>query len=431
MSYLLTMQDAQGVLSKLFYDPHTSELRDEDGASVFSGQPDKTWPEVHRVSPEQPGSKSNAPATLKIQLGLKCNYSCSYCLQSSGIEDASVSSLADTHEFLNNLDSWLHGAPQKIQFWGGEPFVYWAHLKQLVPVLREKFPEASFSVLTNGSLIDLEKIAFIEKYDITVRISHDAMAQDMRGPDPFDQPGQTEIFKELWRVRGDKFGFNSVITSRNSDVSAIAAWFEKKMGGPVSVSFEGVVHSYDMQTRDNQADWSAEQYNQMQHHVIKALINGSDIGKNSVLGTKAQLFLSSLKEKRPSSSLGQKCNMDRPDQLAVDLKGNVTTCQNVGAAGKHGIGHVNELAAVALDTSWHWSHRENCSHCPMLQLCKGACMYNEGDDFTLSCENEFHFNWAIMTGALYWATGKLMVGIEGDIRRPVRRKIIPLTAIAA
>jgi len=431
MPYHLTMQDANGELSKLLYDPHTSELLNETGGPVFIPVEEKIWPRADRISPQQPGKKSNAPATLKIQLGLKCNYSCSYCLQASGIEDASVSGLADTREFLDNLDSWLHGAPQKIQFWGGEPFVYWAHLKQLVPVLRKKFPDASFSILTNGSLIDHEKIAFIDQYDITVRVSHDAMAQHLRGPDPFDQPGQVEIFKELWRVRGDKFGFNSVITSRNSDVSAIAAWFSEKMAGPVSVSFEGVVHSYDMQTRDNQADWTPEQYSQMQHHVIKALINGSTVGQDSVLGLKAKLFLASLRERRPSSSLGQKCNMDRADQLAVDLKGNVTTCQNVGASGKHGIGHVSDMASVSLDTAWHWSQRENCNHCPMLQMCKGACMYNEGDDFTLSCENEFHFNWAIMTGALYWATGKLMVGIEGDIRRPVHRKVIPLRAVAA
>lgn len=429
MTYLLTMQDAQGNFSKLSYDPHTSELRDEQGNALLEPV-DKQWPQVQQVSPEQPGRKSKAPATLKIQLGLKCNYSCSYCLQSAGIEDASVASLADVREFLSNLDSWLEAAPQKIQFWGGEPFVYWAHLKQLVPTLRERFPEAAFSILTNGSLIDAEKITFIDRYDITVRISHDAMAQEMRGPDPFDQPGQVELFRELWRVRGDKFGFNAVITSRNTDVSAIAAWFHEKMGGPVSVSFEGVVHSYDIQTRDNQADWTQEQYSQMQHNIIKALINGSDIGRQSVLGTKAELFLSTLRERRPSSSVGQKCNMDRPDHLSVDLKGNVTTCQNVGAAGKHGIGHVSDMASVALDTALHWSKRDNCNHCPMLQLCKGACMYNEGEDFTLSCENEFHFNWAIMTGALYWLTGKLMVGIEGDIRRPMRRRVIPLSIAA-
>ncbi|QNB08824.1 SPASM domain-containing protein [Herbaspirillum frisingense] len=280
-------------------------------------------------------------------------------------------------------------------------------------------------------MLDQEKIDFITEYDITVRISHDAMAQALRGPDPFDEPGRLEIFRQLWKVRGDKFGFNSVITSGNSDVLAIADWFREKIGGPVSVSFEGVVHSYDIDNRDNHADWTAEQYRQMQYNVMKALISDSDLARNSVLGAKAENFIASLREKRPSSSLGQKCGMDRPDYLAVDLKGNVTTCQNVGSAGKHGIGHVSDIDAIALDTSWHWSKRENCSHCPMLQLCKGACMYNEGEDFVLSCENEFHFNWAIMTGALYWLTGKLMVGIEGDIRRPARRRVIPLTAIAA
>src|SRR5450830_2084532 len=177
MSYQLTMQDANGKLSKLFYDPHTSELLDESGVPLFTQEQKKTWPDIHQISPENPGKKSNAPTTLKIQLGLKCNYSCSYCLQSSSIEDASVAGLADTREFLSNLDSWLQEAPKRIQFWGGEPFVYWAHLKQLVPVLRDKFPDVMFSLITNGSMIDQEKIAFIDKYDITVRVSHDATGQ--------------------------------------------------------------------------------------------------------------------------------------------------------------------------------------------------------------------------------------------------------------
>ncbi|MDE2465574.1 MAG: hypothetical protein KGO02_17945, partial [Alphaproteobacteria bacterium] len=87
-----------------------------------------------------------------------------------------------------------------------------------------------------------------------------------------------------------------------------------------------------------------------------------------------------------------------------------------------------DFDSIALDTSYHWSKRPNCSHCPVLQLCGGACMYSEGADFDLSCENEFHYNSAIMAGALYWLTGKLMVHIEGEIRRPTLKKVIPIKA---
>ncbi|BBI61648.1 hypothetical protein HSBAA_29540 [Vreelandella sulfidaeris] len=44
--------------------------------------------------------------------------------------------------FLDGLNDWLVGQPQRIEFWGGEPLVYWKKLKLLVPALRERFPDS-------------------------------------------------------------------------------------------------------------------------------------------------------------------------------------------------------------------------------------------------------------------------------------------------
>ncbi len=55
------------------------------------------------------------PRILKIQLGLGCNYSCSYCSQGGQVEDKT--SRADAQEFLDRLDSWLTDPPHKIEFW--------------------------------------------------------------------------------------------------------------------------------------------------------------------------------------------------------------------------------------------------------------------------------------------------------------------------
>jgi uncharacterized protein len=123
--------------------------------------------------------------------------------------------------------------------------------------------------------------------------------------------------------------------------------------------------------------------------------------------------------------------MDRADQLAVDLSGQVMTCQNTGAKGRHGIGSLAAVDAIRLDTAWHWSHRECCNHCPVLQLCKGGCMFLEDELFAQSCENEFHYNRAILAGVIKYVTGLELERIEGDVRRPARRKRIPIVAAAA
>ena len=43
------------------------------------------------------------------------------------------------------------------------------------------------------------------------------------------------------------------------------------------------------------------------------------------------------------------------DVIAVDLRGNVTTCQNTRAKRVHKIGHVAEFAAIVLDKATHFA----------------------------------------------------------------------------
>lgn len=51
--------------------------------------------------------------------------------------------------------------------------------------------------------------------------------------------------------------------------------------------------------------------------------------------------------------------------------------------------------------------------CPVVQLCKGSCMFLEGEFFKQSCANEFAFNMGIMMAAIWHLTGMVVVGLEG------------------
>ena len=133
-------------------------------------------------------------------------------------------------------------------------------------------------------------------------------------------------------------------------------------------------------------------------------------------------FVNSLRFERPASSLGQKCGMDRVDSIAVDLKGNVLTCQNVSAAAlapngeSHRIGHTSELGQVALKSATHWSHRKECPSCPMLQICKGACMFLQGPLWEASCDNAYSDALPIFAAGIEFLTGLVPVHIEGELR---------------
>src|SRR3954471_10435285 len=227
--YLFDCEAPDGTPVTLRYWPHSSTLTDDTGSPLLRDGAGHHFAAAERVSPSTPGWKSAQVHTLKIQLGLRCNYSCSYCNQSSSIAEATISRTADADEFLERLDAWLESTPERIEFWGGEPLVYFAKLKRLVPALRMRFPKAVLFMVSNGSLIDEQVMEFIERWDLHVAISQDGPGQHLRGPDPFEDPELAASLRELWRRRKGRMHFHAVLTPANADIAAARAWFAQRV----------------------------------------------------------------------------------------------------------------------------------------------------------------------------------------------------------
>ena len=401
MWYDLTLEGRDGGRRLVRYNPHSSDCEGLPLAvdpGVFAPVP--------RVAKDISLGKSRAPRVLKIQLGLSCNYACSYCSQAFQIADATVSKLADVEHFLTGLSAWITDAPEKIELWGGEPFLYWAKIKRLVPALAARFPGAGFSIITNGSLLDREKLDFIAAHDIAITISHDGPGQHLRGPDPFDDPEKRRWIDALLAERPDRIGFNAVLTREHHDLRALKAWFAEKVGPDVSLGLEGVVNVYDAATAIGTGRFEPAELNSLTRSIFEALVEDPNAFG---LGERIDEFYASIQRQRPIAALGQKCGMDREDTIAVDLRGNVMTCQNTGARRAHKIGHVADFDAIALNTATHFAFRPDCMACPVVQLCKGSCMFLEGEFFAQSCANEFAFNFGIMMAAVWHLTGMVVV----------------------
>lgn len=135
----------------------------------------------------------------------------------------------------------------------------------------------------------------------------------------------------------------------------------------------------------------------------KELEDGSAL---EVLNIREKLhdYFLSLAKGRPSYSLAQRCGMDREDTLAVDLQGNVLTCQNTAASEGHTIGTTAKLDDVGLVTSWHWIARQECRECPVIQLCRGGCMRLSNADWEASCRHNKLVNYPILRTAINFLT---------------------------
>ena len=421
----------------LFYDNMTSVLSKENGDKIFiedikNTNKDKEWQVAQITTPENPLGKSNKVRILKIQLGLSCNYSCDYCSQRF-VPHADETNSKYVEKFVKNIDIWMKGEPEKIEFWGGEPLVYIKTIKPLAEKLRKKYPNSDFSMVTNGTLLNPELNDWLDKMDFGVGISHDGPGQPLRGPDPLEDPKTREGIVDLFRKLAPKHKvtFNSMINRENMDRSAIQSYFRKffdSIGMQTFIIGEGgFIDPYDegglqhsLQNREEHLG-----YRRMTLSQIRERKNY----QFNVVNQRMEEYLYSISTERPAYSLGQKCGMDEIDTIAVDLRGNVITCQNVSAAAtspngkQHMLGHVSQLDKVKLNTSTHWSARKECVDCPVLQTCKGACMYLKGNLWDTACNNAYTDHIPFWASAIEKLTGFLPYYIEHETLPEDRKNI--------
>jgi uncharacterized protein len=123
--------------------------------------------------------------------------------------------------------------------------------------------------------------------------------------------------------------------------------------------------------------------------------------------------------------------MDRDDSIAVDMKGNVITCQNMSASTHHKVGHVDQFEDIQVNTAHHFSTRSECPRCPVVQLCKGACLFLEDEYWTAACDNAFVHNLALLAAALYYQTqGLILTRVEGAAIRKDEVSAIEVISLA-
>lgn len=417
---LTAFNPANGQRARLHYDNATSELTSESGEPLVQAVEVAARANAPAVSKQTPLAKTS-PRVLKISLGLSCNYSCEYCSQRF-VPCADETNPEDVTGFMVSLDDWVLSPPEAIEFWGGEPLVYIKTLRPLAEALRQKFPQARFSVITNGSLLNPQINQWLDELGFTVSISHDGPGQHVRGPDPLEDPLVRQAILELYRrlAPQGRFSFNAMVNRSNQSRAAIQAFFVDLTGDPdVMIGEGGFVDAYDDGGRA--LSLKPDEFHAFRRIAFQEIRQGK-VRRISSVRDRTMSFVNSLRFKRPASSLGQKCGMDRTDSIAVDLKGNVLTCQNVSAAAaapngeSHRVGHTSQMQDVALNTATHWSHRQECPGCPVLQICKGACMFLEGPLWSVSCDNAYSDALPIFAAGIEFLTGLVPVLIEGELR---------------
>lgn len=415
-----------------FYDPFSSRLQWEDTQESII-EPVTSFhhkAKIFPISPTTPGKKVSSLQKIKIQMGFACNFSCSYCSQSNVRDSSSTSvkvSASKVDNFFSSMANWYNGGfdgaglGTTVEFWGGETLIYWDAVKKLSLLIKTKYPNIRLVIFTNGSLVKKDMVDFAKEIQMQFAVSHDGptFSQD-RSIDPFDIPKQAENLKYLFNTLNPigLVSFNAAITPKNFSLIKIREYIASKLSVDpkiVALSYDLVIpYEFSGMNYVIQNDIQMELVNKMFNELI--CLSPVDLIAGRIVLITSE-FIDSLRIQKNIQSVGQKCSMDLPTALAVDLDGNVLTCQTVTAASNHKIGHVSNLDDVKLDTSYHFSKRPECIKCPVVHICRGSCMFLTGKLWEASCDQHFTWGLAHFAYAMFLLTDMKLTKIEADAIR--------------
>jgi len=455
--FTITALEPQSQTNKtILYNTDDNSLTWEDGNPII--KPTGASPIVEQVKIQ----KGKVPKRVKIQLGLSCNFECDYCNQRF-VPHADSTNPDDVVPFVQKMSTWFDGGDdgfglnRSFEFWGGEPLVYWKTFKPLAEEIHKKYPNSHKSVITNGSLLDKEKVDWLDSLGFQLAVSHDGPGQWVRGPDPLTDDASKEGILYAYKTLATKgkMSFNSMINNKNISRKDIELFFENFIRENLGESYidclaigEGTfIDAYDsgglsssLKDAEEEVKFRNLSYNELRENSVKRFIT---------INEKVRNFILSVQNGSRKETLTQKCGMDLQENLAIDMKGNVLTCQNVSTIStnpsgiSHHIGHVNDLSNVKVETGTHWSDREECPSCPVLHICRGACFFLTGPLWEASCDNAFSDNVVMFATAIEHVTGCVPMYIDGPLREDRKdifwwvngkpesksKKIIPITVV--
>ena len=140
---------------EFYYCNETNSLHEVDGTRIVIGDPSlRDDSEYYKLAKENYATrkKHNKPVALRILMGHACNYSCTYCMQKDIGNPNERPKRERLEVFFDAVNTNLDlDNLSRIELWGGEPFLYWNDVMELMTFLDKE--DRHFYISTNGSTL--------------------------------------------------------------------------------------------------------------------------------------------------------------------------------------------------------------------------------------------------------------------------------------
>jgi uncharacterized protein len=411
-------------------------------------------------------TKSSSPVALRILMGHACNYSCSYCMQMDIGNPDELPKRKNLDKFFEDVSNNFDLSNlERIELWGGEPFLYW---NDMVPLMNFFDAEGrTFAVSTNGSCLSQKHAEFFAtlKSDIVISISHDGPRQEqLRGEEILGRPriiNTLHMFDELENVG---YGFQCSITNTNFDLFAINDFFRghivsnglKTNGLSFSLGRtyqEGgngfdylgcnIIDGQEEKTSDSQLhvihgdnlekfriilrDYLEAHYQQM----VSCGFDGDEPAIYSKPVEELPLLLCDIYESQIAYSVigysrkllnnepileTTNCGADMADIISLDLDGSVRTCPHAGEKYVHG--HISNIKGIRILTLNLTKKDTHCADCSNIKLCRSSCPIDlPTETFLTNCAVEKVWYGELQRAAFRFILNEQIASMESGIEK--------------
>lgn len=320
--------------------------------------------------------------TVFIMLGNSCNMNCVYCLQHPLVHQPLSSKVnPEIYDFLAELAKENGEQGIHLQFYGGEPLLYFPTIKEIVEETKRRHIRCNYSTISNGRALTDEMVDFFNAHDFPVTISWDGYhTEETRLFDVFSQPVlKGRILRLKW------LGLSGVISSRAYPLELLTAFqdisdeYEKKHGYKVRINLDAIFDTgiTEKSLLDVDYDRVAREMHEMTALYLKASLSGVQEARDYTKLVYIERFFQQLRDfyitkngtwNRYTAPCGNGFTV-----LNLDVEGNLYPCHNtserVGTIHTPFFSYMEEV----LKGDSTMRHREKCLECPAVACCKGGC----------------------------------------------------------
>lgn len=305
-----------------------------------------------------------------LMLGPECNLQCKYCLQH---DMASTSSKQISQKVIHWIKTQVRSQSSKftITFYGGEPLIYWDAIQQTI---REIGDVVSFSIITNGKLLDEEKVNYLNDHNVHVAVSWDGKnVMETRGYDVLKNNPNIPYINNL---------SISAVSSKANYPKDFLDSLE-----PFMQTYYEIHHSYPGLNIDtimdfghcaDLADMDCDKIYQQMQEIVATDNRIYHLFKRDLI-RRATLYF-------PHDTDRAACG-NGISVWNVDTDGNIYRCHNCGEK----IGSIDDDPVNALIRAVRKDPTEEnfkiCKECPVVSLCGGGCpLVNQADRERYYCK---------------------------------------------